>query len=118
MKKGAEGQDDRKQSGQARRVSSPTAEAAAFRNGIALTTCFLAHQNERERNEHLTIMNWRRTAAAKRLLRDILIAVKVWLNIMNHFHRIRAFSGKRVCKRVCKLLHTQFILMLETVFSG
>lgn len=58
----------------------------------AAACCFLAHQYEQERNEHLTVMNWGRMAAAKRLLRDILISVNVWPNILNHFHRIRAHN--------------------------
>lgn len=48
---------------------------------------------QQESNERLPIMNRGRIAAAKRLLRDILIAVNVWLNIMSHFHRIRALTA-------------------------
>lgn len=48
--------------------------------------------HEQEGNERLTIMKWGRIAAAKRLLRDIVIAANVGLNIMNHFHRITAHN--------------------------
>lgn len=50
--------------------------------------------------------NWGRIAAAKRLLlRDILIAANIWLNIMKHFHRITVrdkpfhFLGKVLKKK-------------------
>lgn len=47
---------------------------------------------QQESNERLPIMNRGRIAAAKRLRRHILIAVNVWLNIMSHFHRMRAVT--------------------------
>lgn len=71
--------------------------------------------------------NETRIAAAKRLLRDIWIAVNVWLDVMNHFHRITShhhpfifwemlWKRKKKLFTVCRLpwVHIQFILTLKT----